>query len=109
MEPLGPVQACNGITLVTLMCWSTVKSTVKCGLNWCDKIVLIILEETKEQSYVKLLCQLELNDLLSRRLRIPPPKKKRAVTSDLCTVQLILKFTDSDILYKLMYCLIICE
>jgi len=52
---------------------------VKCDLNWSDKIVLIILEETKEQSYLNLLCQLVLNDLLSRRLRHPPPpplKKK---------------------------------
>ena len=49
------------------------KSSVKCDLNWSDKIVLIILEETKEQGYPKLLCQLVLNDLLSRRLRHPPP------------------------------------
>jgi len=47
------------------------KSTVKCDLNWSDKIVLIILQEIREQSYLKLLWQLVLNVLLSRRLRYP--------------------------------------
>lgn len=81
------------------------KSTVKCGLNWSDKIVLIILEETKEQGYPKVLCQLVLNDLLSRRLRHPPPhtlKNHQAVTSDLCTIKQKFKFADNDIVYKLI-------
>lgn len=71
------------------MYWNRIKSTVKCDLNWCDNIVLTVSEETTEQSYVKLLCQLELNDRFEYKVETssPPPfKKKKKTTTRLLQV-----------------------